>query len=376
LTRKFSSGAQYLISIVVVCAVAGLGYFTQDIFGYRSVALMLLMAVSVLAMLFKIWPVLLAATMSALIWDYFFIPPRFQITVHSAEDLLLLLMYFVIVMLNAVLTYNLRKIEKQTQQKEEREKTIGLYNSLLNSLSHELRTPIATIVGATDTLKENSAQLSEKNKTELFGEISKASLRLDKQVGNLLNMSRLQSGIIQPRLDWTDANELIHQVIKKLSKDYPSQKNNLKHRIHVQINGQLPLVKIDGGLIEQALYNILNNALIYTPENSSIEILAETENFIETENSTGLEYMNHFLVLKIADNGPGFPEQEINKVFDKFYRLNSSKTGGTGLGLSISKGFIEAHRGTITLKNRPEGGAEFTIKIPVQITNVNRMKND
>ena len=123
-------------------------------------------------------------------------------------------MYFVIALVNAVLTFKIRQIEKAARQKEEKAHTVKLYNTFLNSLSHELRTPIAAIIGATDNLQNNSAQLSPQNKNELVTEISKASFRLNQQVENLLNMSRLESGFIQPKKDWCDINELIYDAVK------------------------------------------------------------------------------------------------------------------------------------------------------------------
>ncbi|MFN5181658.1 MAG: DUF4118 domain-containing protein, partial [Bacteroidota bacterium] len=122
--QKSENFNQYFISIATVSIVTGIGFIIKDFLGYRSIALILLMAVSILGMLYTLKPVLVAAILSALLWDFFFIPPNFTLTVHETEDLLFLIMYFVIVMMNAVLTFNLQKIEKQTQQKEEKEKTI------------------------------------------------------------------------------------------------------------------------------------------------------------------------------------------------------------------------------------------------------------
>ncbi len=368
--QNINIGAQYFVSILVIGLVAFFGYILTDIIGYRSVALLLLMAVSILAMTYEIKPVLLAACLSALIWDYFFIPPRFTFTVNSAEDFLFLMMYFIIALLNGVLTVKLRQIDTEKKQKEERDRIISLYNTLLNSLSHELRTPIATIIGASDTLKDNRNILSEKNKNELVDEISKASLRLNHQVSNLLNMSRLQSGTIQLRLDWCDINEFLFTLINKLDK------NAHDHRIKIHVRSELPLVKIDSGLIEQVLLNIINNAIFYTPADSEIEISADVDTELEPEENKILEIIQHYLIIKICDKGPGFPENEIQKVFDKFYRLQNCKTGGTGLGLSIAKGFIEAHKGKIELINRTGGGAEFTITIPVEISQVHKLSHE
>lgn len=307
-------------------------------------------------MFFDILPVLVAALLSALVWDFFFIPPRFTFTVASPEDLLMLLMYFLIAMVNAVLTFKIRQAEKKARIKEQKENTVKLYNTLLNSLSHELRTPIATIIGAADNLLTEEKKLSAESKQELINEISLASLRLNRQVENLLNMSRLESGFIQPNKDWCDINELVYGVVNQL-------KDTLKsHSVSVLINDDLPLFKLDFGLMEQVLYNLIYNAATYTPKYCLITIRAIC--------------VNDELVLFVEDNGDGFPPEETEKAFDKFYRLKNTRAGGTGLGLSIVKGFVEAHDGAISLENMPEGGARFIIEIPAETSYLNNLKNE
>jgi two-component system sensor histidine kinase KdpD len=284
-------------------------------------------------------------------------------------------MYFVVAIINGVLTYKIRQIEKQSRQKEEKAKTIQLYNTLFNTLSHELKTPVATIIAATDNLKENSDNLTPLHKEQLISEISLASLRLNPQVENLLNMSRLETGSMQLRRDWCDINELIYSVINRL------EDNLRKHTVHVTIEKNLPLYKLDGGLMHQVLYNLLYNASVYTPEYSDIFITAKNNSertyTLQTSASGQRDLaaeVNH-LVLVVEDRGSGFPENEIEKVFDKFYRLHQSRAGGTGLGLSIVKGFTEAHDGTVTLENIPHG-ARFTIEIPAEVSYLNNMKNE
>lgn len=204
---KRNGRLQYLISFGSITVIAIAAHFSVDLTGYKVVALILLLAVSILAMIFDIWPVVASAIYSALIWNFFFIPPLFNFTIDTPEDALLFLMYFVIAMLNAVLTSKIRKAEIKAKEEEERRNTISLYNTVLNSLSHELKTPISTIIGAIDTLKETPSKLSEENKIELLSEMDVASMRLNRQVENLLNMSRLESGFIKPQLDWCDMHD-------------------------------------------------------------------------------------------------------------------------------------------------------------------------
>jgi two-component system, OmpR family, sensor histidine kinase KdpD len=353
---KLNKPRQYLISILLVSAMSAACFFLSDYIGYKVVALLLLFTVSFIAMLFNIWPVLLAAFLSALMWDFLFIPPRFSFSVHNAEDALLLLMYFIVAMVNAVLTYKIRQIEKETQKREEKEKNVALYNTLFNSLSHELRTPISTILGASDSLLSESGKLNEEDKKELLSEISKASLRLNRQVENLLNMTRLESGIIKIKKDWCDIDELVHDVVNRLKED---QDQNV---ITVNIRPDLPLFKLDYVLMEQVLHNLIHNALAYIPKYCIINVKAGC--------------LDDKLVIVVEDNGYGFPDEEKGKVFDKFYRAKNTKAGGTGLGLSIVKGFVEAHDGNIILEDTPGGGARFKITIPAEISYLKNLKNE
>lgn len=376
--RRLSQTAtikQFIISIVLVLIVSAGCYFFSGYIGYRVVAFILLLIVSLLAIIFKILPVLTAALLSALIWNFFFIPPLFTFHIASAEDGFLFLMYFIIALINAVLTNRIRKIEKKVREEEEKVKTVKLYNTLLNSLSHELKTPIAAIVGATDNLLDDTSKLSDNNRKELIENISVASLRLNQQVENLLSMSRLESGFIQPKKDWCDMNELVYDVVGRLEQQLKN------HHLKINIGEGLPLYKFDYALMEQVLYNLLYNASIYTPEYADIFISVKNnpEKIYNLDTSapehSDMKKERNSLLLVIEDRGPGFPPAELEKVFDKFYRLNNTKTGGTGLGLSIVKGFVEAHNGTIVLENVPHG-ARFTIEIPAEVSYINNLKNE
>jgi two-component system sensor histidine kinase KdpD len=350
-----SAKIQYLTSILSILGLSLLCYLAFDLIGYKAVALVLLVMVSILAMLFDIWPVLIAAMLSALTLNFFFIPPRYTFHITETEDILMFLMYILVAMVNAVLTNKIKVQEKKARDKEEKENTIRLYKTLFNSLSHELKTPIATIIGATDTLRENEAALSPQIKSTLLTEIGKAGNRLNQQVENLLNMSRLESGMLKVNKDWCDVNELIHMVIHKFDA-------GVRNRLHYEPGLNLPLFKLDIGLMEQVMYNIVHNALQYTPIDTPITIRA-------------LLHDDH-CVIEIADQGPGFPESRLPNIYDPFFRLPETKAGGTGLGLSIAKGFTEAHGGSLHVENLATGGAQFTIRIPTETSFLNYIKHE
>lgn len=337
---------QYLYSTAIVIMVSMICFGLSGLMSYRVAALLLLVTVSLLAVIFDIYPVLLSAALSAFIWDFFFIPPRYTIHVDTTEDAILLSMYFLIALINAVLTNKIREVEKIARQREERANSVKLYNTILNSLSHELRTPLAAIIAATDNLQLNE-QLSEETRNQLINEISKASLRLNQQVENLLNISRLESGHIKPKNDWCDVHELVYEVVKRV------EENNTSRKVDISMNQAVPLCWLDKGMLEQVIYNLINNAAIHTPVASKIYI-------------SGMRHAD-ILEFEIGDNGSGFCDVDPKEVFHKFSPSRNSENNGSGLGLSIVKGFTEALGGTVELRNSPGKGAVFTILIPVKM---------
>ncbi len=217
-----------------------------------------------------------------------------------------------------------------------------LYKTLFSSISHELRIPVTTIMGAADTLL--SDEHSQEVRKNLQEEIFIASERLNRLIENLLNISRLESGRIRPKLDWCDVNDLVSQVLGTL-------RNEVREfNIEVVIPPDMPLVKIDFGLMEQVLHNLIYNATQHADKSSTIRIK--------------MYYDAPDFILQVMDRGAGFPKDTLPYIFNKFYRVEGAKTMGTGLGLSIVKGFVEAHNGTVTAENRIHGGAKFTVKIP------------
>ncbi len=218
-----------------------------------------------------------------------------------------------------------------------------LYKTLFNSISHELRIPISTIMGASDLL---SNELPESVKTELYGEITDASKRLNRLVENLLNMSRLESGRIAVRADWCDINDLFRSVVEILVEELQY------FSIKISVPENMQVVMLDFGLMETVLHNLVYNSGIYAPVGTTIGLKAASDD-------------NH-LVLQVTDEGPGFEPGDLSHVFDKFWRHNDSQPGGLGLGLSIVKGFVEAHKGTVTVENGDTGGVCFTMRIPTE----------
>lgn len=236
----------------------------------------------------------------------------------------------------------LRDADQRAKMVEESER---LSRTLLNSISHEIRTPLAAISSATGNL---SAARSSSNLAIPWGmldEIQEATRRLNRLVGNLLSMTRLESGHVKPKLDWCDVSDLIHVTLKEIESDLSA------HQVSVEVAAGLPLVRMDFVLMEQLLSNLLINAAVHTPPKTNVALRATAQ--------------DGNLVVSVADNGPGLPPDALPFIFDKFYRAPAAPAGGTGLGLAIVKGFVEAQGGSVEAANQSSGGAVFTIRLPL-----------
>ena len=490
LGRDFGWGAA---TVAVVTAVS---WFLQTLTGYQAIGILYMLTVVVLATLLNRWAVLFAATLSAVAWDYLFIPPAFTFRIDSVQDKMMFAMYFVVAVVVGRLTGRLRmreiaerKRDQRTQalnrlletvaastslddslrraarevhmvfhahmavlladvdgqklgvaphpastfQPDERELAVAtwaftkrqaagrftdtlpntaalylpletsngavgvvganfgerttltlderelletfvaqiaalveryrllenasaarltaeserLHRTLLDSVSHELKTPLAVIEAATDGLDEQLTDAGVPLAKTFLDEIKQANKRLNRVVSNLLDMTRIETGRLPLNLEWCEPAELLHAAIEQVSNEISAT------RIRIHAPADLPLVRLDVGLIEQSLCNLLNNAAAYSPAGVPIELSAQLE--------------EKMLVLSVTDHGAGLGPGEEKKVFEKFYRGPHARPGGAGLGLSIVQGFVKAHNGTISAENNAGGGAKFTLRLPVEI---------
>jgi two-component system sensor histidine kinase KdpD len=233
----------------------------------------------------------------------------------------------------------------EAQASQVRMETERLRNSLLSSVSHDLRTPLATITGAATTILESRSPLDQRTQQELLESVRDEADRLNRLVQNLLEMTRLESGALELRRDWHPLEEVIGAALRRLARSLGAR------RVTVSIPPDLPLVKIDDVLIEQVFVNLLDNAVKYTPPDSAIRIIVTA-----TDRSVTAE---------VADHGPGLPKGQEARVFEKFYRAASDSLRGAGLGLAICRGVVLAHGGRIWAHNLPEGGVAFLFTLPL-----------
>jgi two-component system sensor histidine kinase KdpD len=226
-----------------------------------------------------------------------------------------------------------------TVQAETFRRSDQLRAALLNSISHDLRTPLSTVLGAATTLLDYGGTLRPEVYRDLLVSIGEEAHRLNRYVGDLLDMTRLEGGALNPRMDWTDVRDVLVAAIERVERRLGARK------LVRDFPAELSLVKIDTGLLEQAVVNILDNAIAYSPDATDIEVAA----YEDRSN----------VVISIEDDGQGIPTAELERVFDKFRRLQqpSDRGKGVGLGLSISKGFVEAMGGRIAAASPIHGDA-------------------
>jgi len=237
------------------------------------------------------------------------------------------------------------QLADEAQAAEVRIETERLRNSLLSSVSHDLRTPLAAITGAISTILEDGSRIEAGTRQELLESARDEAERLNRLVQNLLEMTRLESGTLQLRKEWHPLEEVIGAALNRLGKRLSGR------RVHTSVPPDLPLVAIDDVLIEQVLVNLLDNTLKYTPAASPIRIIATAT--------------DRAVTVEVADRGPGLPSGEVEKVFEKFYRGQPAGGRGAGLGLAICQGVVRAHGGRIWAQNLPEGGVAFLFTLPL-----------
>jgi two-component system, OmpR family, sensor histidine kinase KdpD len=240
------------------------------------------------------------------------------------------------------------RLRQEGLQIEVLQKTDALRSALLSSISHDLRTPLASIKASASSLLQEDVQWSDEERRSFALAIEREADRLNRLVANLLDMSRIEGGALKPEKELYPIDELIHDVLGNM------QPLLLNRVVQTQIPEDLPPVQLDYLEIEQVLTNLIENAVRYTPSGSPIHVSVHIE--------------GDQMVISVADRGPGIPPPDLERVFDKFYRVlgrSSERPTGSGLGLAVSKGLIEAHGGRIWAENREDGGAVFRFTLPL-----------
>jgi two-component system sensor histidine kinase KdpD len=305
-----------------------------------------------------------------LTFDFVFIPPYYTFYVTAWEDWVSLVVYACVGCTVGVVVARLRRAQREAEARRaeaqglwaERQRLIEESNrarlleevdrlraALMGSVSHDLRTPLASIKASISDLADPELRLSDEDRAMLLRTTEEETDRLTRLVTNLLDMSRIQAGALVLHRSATALDELIGGVAPRLAPMFRD------HRLTVDVPEGLPLVDVDYLLIEQVLSNLLENAARYTPAGTGVTLRAAA-----AAGSGDVE-------VAVIDHGPGVAEEERERIFDRFYRLGAQSRGstGTGMGLAIVKGIVEAHGGRIRVETTPGGGATFAFGLPV-----------
>lgn len=342
---------QYSCGLTLVFVLASTCWVLLPYTGDLFVALVFLMAIVLAGTWWNRGPVLMMAVVSALVWNYFFIPPQFTLHIEKPQDMVMFSLFFVVALSMGHLITRLRAREAAlAQHHQEREHLLELkhraellaeserlHRTLLDSVAHELKTPIAIIRTALDGLGQGNPYARE---------IETANRRLQRIVESFLEMTRVESEALEPQPDWCEIGDVLHAATK------PIQEELAAHPLLITGATDLPLLRLDSRLLAQVLGNLLHNATRYAPAGTNIEIAASLAG------ST--------LELRVRDHGPGLPLGAEDQLFEKFYRAPDSPAGGTGLGLAIARGLMRAMKGDIEARTHPTGGAEFVLHLPVK----------
>jgi two-component system, OmpR family, sensor histidine kinase KdpD len=332
----------YAGTLAIVTAALAIGFVLQRLGVHpANFSLVFLTAVLVSAIVYGLWQALLACLFSLLTYNFFFLPPLYTFTIADRSNIVTLFFFGVVAVLGSNLAARVRRQNVVAE-------TERLRSAMLTSLSHDLRTPLASILGAASSLRGHRESLDGPAQDDLIATVQEEAERLHRFIGNLLDMTRLECGAIVPKLEAVDLSDVTGTALRR------AEDILRDHRVEVDIPQDLPLVQLDPVLFEQVLFNLLDNAAKYAPQHTRVLLRAR-------EDGSAVK-------MEIADEGGGVPLGERERIFDRFHRAKSAdhKRAGTGLGLAICRGFLHAMKSSIVVGNRDEErGAVFTITVPV-----------
>ena len=355
---RVSAWMRYGATLIPVGAASLVSWLGRPFFHLADIAMLHLLAVLVVASRNSRGPSLFAAFLSVATFDFLFVPPSFTLDVEDARYGVTFAVMLIVALTVSTLTVRLRRRAEEAREREQR--TAALHemtqqarvaaetertrSAFLSAVSHDLRTPLASIAGSAGALLEPGSSVAEEDRHELLLTIRDESGRMERMVRNLLELTRLEAGGVEPRREWFPVDELVASALGRVEPLLGERP------IRLELAADLPLVLVDGTLFEGLLVNLLENAARHTPPGTPIEIRAEV--------------VDGALMVEVADRGPGLPPGEERRIFERFRRSNAAG-GGFGLGLTVCEAIVRVHGGTIAAVNRESGGASFRICLPL-----------
>lgn len=339
----------YVIAIlaVMICTVINFALYPYVL--TSNLIIIYLLAVVIIAAYQneRYGPPFITALLSTIAFDFFFTQPRFNFTVQHRSDLVTLMMMFIVAQVLSHLTTYIRHHAKEVKVAQMQTETERFRNLLLSSISHDLRTPLSSIMGAASLFLSTEDKLSHVMRQELAQDIYNESDRLNRIVNNILQLVKLESQSLEINKQLNSIEEVIRAALDTL------EKSLVNRHVNINLSPSLPPIIFDPMLIEKVLNNILENAIKFSDPSSAIDISAEIK--------------NKYMMIKIGDRGPGIDENELKRIFTKFYQGRRLQNKGIGLGLAICKDILKAHGGDIWAYNRDGGGAVFCFTLPLAV---------
>jgi len=330
----------YLASVGLVFIMTLLGEIAKRRLEPTNIVMFYLLAVVIVAIRWGQGTAIVTSILSVLAFDFFLVPPYLTFNVHDIEYLFTFAAFLAVGIIISTLASKARKqiIQRQTEK---------LHSALLNSISHDLKTPLVTITGALSALLEKNSKLDPQQIKELLTTAYDESERLNHLVNNLLDMTRTESGVLRISKKPCDLRDFIGACFEQFKSRIGSR------NIKIDFPNDMPEVAVDFPYMLKVFTNIIDNALKYSPDGFPVEVVTSCA--------------GNKVRIAVRDQGCGIPKEDLGRIFDKFYRVQSAENVlGTGLGLSISRNIIEAHGGHISAESILGKGATFIIELPIE----------
>ncbi|HMI29237.1 MAG TPA: ATP-binding protein [Gaiellaceae bacterium] len=325
-----------LSSLAAVAAVTGIIFALKPVAPVLSLGVLYLFAVLPIAVVWGLPYAVGVSAVSMLAFNFFFLPPTHTLRLADSENWVALLVYVVTAISVSELAARARRRAREVRETETLRRSDAVKTAVLRSVSHDLRSPITAIMTATDVLEDSGEALTAAEREELHSAIRLQIQRLDRFVGNLLDVSRLEAGAARPVPELWTVDGLIARALEAVGPD--------NARIEVTVPDESPPVSVDAAQLEHALVNLLENALKFSSVTDRVELVAETT--------------SDEVVLRITDHGPGIPHDEQESIFEPFHGR------GSGLGLAIARGFVQLNGGRLWIESEPGSGTMFALAFP------------
>jgi two-component system sensor histidine kinase KdpD len=338
-------GYAWALAATAIATVAGL--LMTPRFDLVNVAMVYLAAVVVVSLRHARGPAVAAAILCMGAFDFLFVPPVGRFTVDDPQYLVSLAIMLAVALVISGLTAAVKRRAHEQAALEVQAQNERIRSVLLASISHDLRTPLAVMAGASSTLAERGASIGAQERQALAQDIFRQARDMSDHVSKVLQMTRLETGAVTVDRDWISIGEIAGVVLARLAERLAH------HRLVVEIPGALPLVRADAGLIEQVLSNLIENAARHTPRETVVRLRARP--------------VARALEISVEDYGGGIPAGDLERVFDKFHRgTTEGPAGGMGLGLAICRAIVRLHGGRTWAENLPAGGTAFRFTLPLE----------